>query len=123
MAKTVLLVDDSRLTLDMIGFAIRSEGYRALSAQGGLEALECLAANTVDLVLADINMPGMDGYTLIRKIRADSHFGNVPVIIVTTEAEAGDRRQGFEAGADAYLIKPVQPQELLSQIELLLGRA
>ena len=123
MPKTVLIVDDSRITLDIIQFALSSEGYKVLTALGGLEALEIMDREAVDLTMIDINMPGMDGYTLIRKIRSDNIFGEVPVIITTTEAEAKDKQKGFEAGANAYLVKPVQPDEMIAQIRLLIGEA
>ena len=123
MAKTVLIVDDSRFILDMTDFIISFEGYNVLTALGGLEALEIMNKDAVDLAVIDINMPGMDGYTLIKKIRSDTIFEEIPVIIVTTEAEAKDKQKGFEAGANAYLIKPVQPDEIIAQIRLLIGKA
>jgi len=122
MAKTVLIVDDSKITLDINNFALSSAGYRVLTALGGLEALEIMDSKPVDLALIDINMPGMDGYTLIKKIREDSIFGEVPVIIITTETEAKDQQKGFEAGANAYMIKPVSPEEMIMQIQLLIGK-
>ena len=123
MAKTVLVVDDSRIALDVCRFALSSAGYRVLTASGGFEALELMDQNAVDLAVVDINMPGMDGYTLTRKIRSDRVFGEVPVMIITTEAEAGDRRKGFEAGANAYMVKPVRPDEMVAQARLLVGEA
>ena len=123
MAKSVLVVDDSQITLDISSFPISAAGYKVFTALGGLEALEIMDSSPVDLAIVDINMPGMDGYTLIRKIRADSILAEVPVIIITTEAEAKDQEKGFEAGANAYLIKPVSPEEMIAQIQLLIGKA
>jgi len=123
MAKTILVVDDSRFTLDVTDFTISSEGYKVLTALGALEALEVMDRNAVDLAIIDINMPGMDGYTLIKKIRSDKIFGEIPIIIMTTEAEARDKQKGFEAGANAYLVKPVQPDEMIAQVQLLIGKA
>ena len=123
MAKTVLVVDDSRIALDVCDFALSSAGYSVRTAQGGLEALEILNRQPVDLAMVDINMPGMDGYTLIRKIRSDRTTGEIPVVIITTEAEARDRQKGFEAGANAYLVKPVSPEEMVLQVRLLIGDA
>ena len=123
MAKTVLVVDDSRIALDVCDFALSSAGYSVRTAQGGLEALEILNRQPVDLAMVDINMPGMDGYTLIRKIRSDRTTGEIPVVIITTEAEARDKQKGFEAGANAYLVKPVSPEEMVLQVRLLIGDA
>lgn len=123
MAKTVLIVDDSRMTLDIHSFSISSGGYTVRTVMGGFEALEIMSSNPVDLVLVDINMPGMDGYTLIKKIRADSVFGEIPIIIITTEAESKDQQKGFEVGANGYIVKPVSPEEMLAQIQLFIGEA
>jgi two-component system chemotaxis response regulator CheY len=121
MPRTVLIVDDSKIVLEINRFAISSAGYEIHTALGGLEALEIMTQNAIDLAIIDINMPGMDGYTLTRKIRADKVFGDVPIIIITTETEAQDKRKGFEAGANVYLIKPIQPDEMIAQIKLLIG--
>ena len=123
MPKTVLIVDDSQIVLDINKFVIASAGYKVYTALGGLEALEIMGQNPIDLATVDINMPGMDGYTLIKKIRADKAFGEIPIIIVTTESEARDKEKGFEAGANIYLIKPIQPDEMIAQIKLLIGGA
>jgi two-component system chemotaxis response regulator CheY len=121
MSKTVILVDDSELILDINQFALSSAGYKVRTALNGLEALDILAREPIDLAVVDINMPGMDGYTLIRKIRVDPEFGEIPVIIITTEAEGRDKKKGFDAGANMYVIKPVEPEELLNNIHLLIG--
>ena len=123
MAKIVLIVDDSQIALDVGRFTLTAAGYQVLTATGGLEALEIMDGNAVDLILLDINMPGMDGYTLIQKIRADRVFGEVPIAIITTEAEARDRQKGFDVGANAYLIKPVKPEAMIAQVRLLIGEA
>lgn len=123
MAHTVLVVDDSKFALDMTGFMLTSAGFKALTASSGLEALEILGRISVDAVIVDVNMPGMDGYTLTRTIRADNVFGDTPVVMVTTESEAKDMEKGFQAGVNAYLVKPVAPDEMVAQIRLIVGGA
>ena len=123
MAKTVLVVDDSRIARDVVDFALSGAGYRVLVAPGGHEALEIMGSQTVDLAVVDINMPAMDGHTLIRKIRGDRAWEAVPVVIITTEVEARDKQKGFEAGANAYLVKPLGPDEIVAQVRLLIGEA
>ena len=123
MAKTVLTVDDSGIARDMIDFTLSAAGYRTLTAPGGHEALEIVGRTSVDLVIVDINMPGMDGYTLIRRIRSDDAWEGVPIVIVTTEVEARDKGKGFAAGANAYLVKPVSPDQMVVQVRLLIGDA
>jgi len=121
MSKTVLAVDDSKMTLDLLRFMLTSAGFGVLTASNGLEALECMDRNRVDLAIIDINMAVMDGYTLIRKIRGDDRFDEISILIATTETEAEERQKGFDAGADAYMIKPVDPDELIAQVRLLIG--
>jgi len=121
MPKSILIVDDSKIVLDISEFVVTSAGYRALTAVSGNEALEILGRQKIDLMMIDINMPGMDGYTLISTIRSDSQFKKVPIIIITTEAEAKDKQKGFDAGADAYIVKPIVPEELLAHVQLLIG--
>lgn len=121
MPKTVIVVDDSEIILDINRFTISSAGYKVYTALGGNEALEIMAQNAIDLAIVDINMPGMDGYSLIRRIRSDRAFSDVPVMIITTATEAQDKKKGFEAGADIYLVKPVPPGEMIAQIKLLIG--
>jgi len=121
MPKSILVVDDSKIVLDISEFVLASAGYRVITAESGTEALEMLGKKRVDLALVDINMPGMDGYTLTSAIRSDDQLKGIPVIIVTTEAEAKDKQKGFDAGADAYLVKPIVPEELLGHVRLLIG--
>ncbi|MBF0233448.1 MAG: response regulator [Desulfamplus sp.] len=121
MTKTILMVDDSQFTLDIFSFAIQAAGYNILTAQNGLEALEILQKNKVDLLVVDVNMPVMDGYTLTRKVREMPDLAEKPVIIMTTLKESKDKEKGYAAGADLYMIKPVHPDEMVDQIKLFVG--
>ena len=123
MPKTILTVDDSKIVLDISEFVLTSAGYRVYTAVGGSEALEILGRQKIDLILVDMNMPGMDGYELTSAIRSDDQFKAIPIIIVTTEAEAKDKEKGFDVGADAYIVKPIVPEELLAHVKLLVGGA
>ena len=121
MQKKILVVDDSQIQLDISGFVLTEAGYQVFMALGGNEAIELLSQQKIDLIMVDINMPGMDGYTLTSTIRLDSQFETLPIIILTTEAEAGDKKKGLDAGADVYLVKPIIPGELLAHVQLLIG--
>ena len=123
MSKSIIVVDDSQIVLDLSEFVLLSAGYRVYTAAGGMEALEIMATNPVDLAIIDINMPDMDGYTLIRKIREEKGFSETPIIIVTTEAEAKDKKKGYDAGANGYIVKPVKPEVMLGHVRLLIGDA
>ncbi len=121
MTKRVLAVDDSKMVRDLMSYMVASGGYEAETAENGAMALEMLAQQRFDLALVDLNMPLMDGYTLVENIRGNPEWEDIAVIIVTTEAEAEDRRRGLEAGADLYLVKPVDEVELLTNIKMLIG--
>lgn len=123
MSKNILVVDDSKLARDLIAFMVTAGGYEVDVAEDGAEALEQLATHTFHLAVVDLNMPLMDGYELIRRIRAEEKTADLAVIIATTEAEAKDKSRGVEAGADLYMVKPVQEADLLANIRMLIGDA
>jgi len=120
--KHILIVDDAA-TVRMYHRAILEEaGYAVTEAVNGVEALEKALdkAGAYDLYLVDVNMPQLDGFGFLRALRAQDG-PQAPAIMVSTEAEDGDRRQAFGAGANHYLVKPARPQQLLRSVGLLLG--
>jgi len=122
VSKKILIVDDSEVTRNFHAYILRSAGFKVLSAQDGAEALELLyLEGDIDLILTDLNMPNMDGLSLIRRIRGSQEFSHIPIIIVTTLDEAKDKEKGFEAGANYYITKPAQPAYLLESIGMFLG--
>lgn len=120
MDKKILVVDDCDTTRKLLSYIIRERGYKIISATNGIEALEVMAANAVDLIVTDLNMPQMDGYELSKSLRAQDSTREIPIIMVTTEAGDADRKAGFEAGVTTYLSKPISPQRLLYEIEKLI---
>jgi two-component system chemotaxis response regulator CheY len=116
MAKTVLTVDDSPSIRQMMHLALKDAGYEVRQASDGLEALEFARANTVDLVLTDVNMPRMDGITLVRELRALPSYKLTPMLILTTESAHDKKMQGKEAGATGWLVKPFNPEQLIATI-------
>ena len=120
--KHILIVDDAA-TVRMYHRAIlEGAGHAVSEAVNGVEALEKALTSSFDLYLVDVNMPQMDGYSFLRALRAED-IAQAPAIMVTTEAEDGDRRQAMEAGANLYIVKPTRPQQLLRYVTLLLGEA
>lgn len=117
----ILIVDDSEMVRNYYYYILKSAGFEVVSARDGADGLEQLYKNNdIGLVVADINMPHMDGYTMIQKIRSDKQFQNLPIIIISTEEEAEDKQKGYDAGADAYVVKPVDPAILIENIRLLM---
>lgn len=116
---TVLVVDDEQAIADIIKFNLEREGYEVLTAKDGKDALNTLAENSVNLVLLDVMMPEMDGFTCLKEIRKDS---KVPVIMLTAKEEEVDKVLGLELGADDYVVKPFSMRELIARVKANLRR-
>ncbi|MDY0012065.1 MAG: Hpt domain-containing protein [Rhodocyclaceae bacterium] len=118
---TILVVDDSLTVRKITGRLLEREGYRVITAKDGVDALEKLLEVTPDVILSDIEMPRMDGFDLVRNIRADQRLSAVPVIMITSRLADKHRRYAEEVGANHYLGKPYQEEELLGLIRTYLG--
>jgi two-component system chemotaxis response regulator CheY len=117
MAKTILIVDDSAAMRQLIAFAVTSAGHDVLVAENGKEALEKLQGAATDLVITDLNMPEMDGITLIREIRALPNGKFVPILMLTTESQAAKREEGRAAGASGWIVKPFSSDKLMAVVK------
>ncbi len=124
MGGKVLIVDDSAMIRNFHSYILQSIGLEIITALDGAGALEKIYGTDGELLicLTDINMPNMDGYTLIERLREDSNYEDLPIIIISTEEELQDKQRGFEAGANLYIVKPTEPDELIENIRMLLGR-
>jgi adenylate cyclase len=116
----ILVVDDQRANIEMMAGILQARGYQVITAPGGDEALEQVRAASPDLVVSDILMPGMDGYELCRRLRAQAATALLPVILVTSLEANDERVKGLEAGADDFLSKPVNWEELFARVRSLL---
>ena len=121
MAKTVLSVDDSGAIRMMVSCTLKSAGYEVIEAADGQEGLDKARARTVDMVLTDQNMPRMDGFTMIRNLRAMPAYQTTPILMLTTESSDAMRAQGKAAGASGWLMKPFDPQKLLEMTKKAIG--
>ena len=118
--RRVLVVDDQAEILDLTCSVLDAAGYRVRRAENGLQALDRLADQPCDLVLLDINMPGMDGWEVLRLIRADDALARLPVVMFSVKGELGDKIQGMQEGAVDYITKPFEVDELLARVRRLL---
>jgi len=119
----ILVVEDQVVTRQMEKSILEAAGYQVVTAENGLDALKKLGQQDFDLVLTDILMPKMDGFTLTRKIRTNKKTKDLPVVVVTSMESEEDKRRGLEAGANAYLVKSSFDQKhLIETIETLLGK-
>ena len=119
MAKRLLVVDDDPGLLLAVSETLRAEGYDVKTARRGAEALVIVAQALPDLIISDIRMPGMDGYQLVRNLRANARTRLVPIVFLTAKDEIADRIEGFRTGVDAYLTKPFDPDELIDTVRRL----
>ncbi len=118
---TILVVDDSPMLREMISGLLDKTGLTISVAKDGQEAKEKIAANPPDLVVLDVVMPNMNGYELCRWVKSDPATQHVLVILCSSKSEEFDRYWGIKQGADAYVIKPFRPGELLGTVETLLA--
>lgn len=116
MAKMIMTVDDSKTMRDMVSFTLRKAGFQVLEAEDGQKALAMLEKSPVDLVITDINMPNMDGITLVTRLRGLGSFRSTPILILTTEGGDDKKAQGRAAGATGWIVKPFAPEKLLSVV-------
>ena len=120
MPKKILVVDDSEIVRNLHSFIFKSMGYDVIDASNGYEALEKLYQDEFDLIATDVNMPKMDGIMLVKEIRKEERYKDIPIIIISTESEAKDKQIGFSAGANIYIVKPVNEDTLIMNTKMLL---
>jgi two-component system, chemotaxis family, chemotaxis protein CheY len=118
--KSILVVDDSPAILALVNLSLTKAGFNVSGELSGSAALNAVQKNLFDLFVVDINMPGMDGFTLIRKLRELPDYTKTPILVLTAEEVGIERQQGKEAGASGWLVKPFQPATLLAVVNKLL---
>jgi len=122
MASTILIVDDSVTIRNMVRGALAGTADAVVEAADGLGAIRALEMTQPDLVITDLLMPGMDGLTLARTIRADPRHRDLTILVLTTEERPDTREQGRQAGVNGWLTKPFRPDTLRATVTTLLGR-
>jgi DNA-binding response OmpR family regulator len=115
----VLIADDDQVIADIIAFAFRREGFQVIQAQHGFAALECWANEKPDLVIIEVDLPHMDGFTVCQRIRKESR---TPIIFLTALADEENVLRGLELGADVYMTKPFSPRQLVARARAILRR-
>lgn len=116
MTRTVLTVDDSRTIREMVAFTLKSAGFNVMEAEDGVMALDVVQQRTPDVIITDLNMPNMDGLTLIRNLRGMPQFATTPILMLTTEAGDDKKTVGRSVGATGWIVKPFDPEKLLQII-------
>ncbi len=112
-----MIVDDCQTTRKILEFHLRIKGFDVVTAENGLDAIEKLATNTVNLILSDLNMPYMDGIEFVKTIKSDVNLSHIPVLMVTTEADPEEKERALSAGANGYMVKPVTADDISQNIK------
>jgi signal transduction histidine kinase len=120
---TILIVEDEPHILDIVSYLLEDDGYRVLQAADGQTALRLVETHEPDLIISDVAMPGMDGFALCERVRANPRLAQTPFIFLTARGARADMRRGMGLGADDYVIKPFEPDELLTAVNVRLARA
>ncbi len=118
---SILAVDDSASMRQMVSFTLKGAGYEVIEGVDGVDALNKAKGRKVDLVVTDVNMPNMDGITLIKELRALPNYKFTPMLMLTTESGADKKAQGRAAGATGWIVKPFNPDQLLKTVKKVLG--
>jgi CheY-like chemotaxis protein len=117
MSARILIIEDNEQNLYLATFLLEANGYEIVQARNGTEGIELAARVLPDLILLDIQLPGMDGYAVARELRRNPALRDVPIVAVTSYAMVGDRERVLAAGCNAYIEKPINPDTFRSEIE------
>jgi two-component system, cell cycle response regulator DivK len=121
--KKILIAEDNPVNRELLHELLEARGYEVEEAENGQEALQMIAQSRPDALLLDLNMPVLDGFSTVRKIREDAVISSLPVLAVTAYAMRGDREKTLEAGFDGYLSKPINPAALDAELERIWNNA
>lgn len=112
----ILVVDDDKTTRKLLSLFLKGKGHEVVTAENGLEAIEKVGTENVNLIVTDMNMPYMDGIELVKNLKSDPSSAQIPIIMVTTEADEEEKKKAFEAGVDDYLVKPTNAEQINASI-------
>ncbi|BAU66279.1 two component LuxR family transcriptional regulator [Stanieria sp. NIES-3757] len=116
-SKKLLLIDDDPNLILLVKDYLEFRGYNVMTAENGREALELLEQSIPDMIICDVMMPEMDGYSLVQHIRQEPRTNRIPVLFLSAKGQSQDRVKGLNEGADVYMVKPFEPEELVAQVE------
>ncbi len=120
MAKVIMTADDSASMRQMVSFTLKQGGYEVIEAVDGQDAINKLSGAKIDMLVTDLNMPNVDGFELIKQVRANPSFKFIPIIMLTTESQGDKKQQGKSLGATGWIVKPFKPEQLLAVVKKVL---
>lgn len=117
MKATILLIEDNPQNRYLAMFLLEKRGHRVIEAENGIEGLELAAAERPDVILLDVQLPGMDGHAVAQALKSDPNLRSIPIVAVTSYAMVGDREKCLSAGAEGYIEKPINPDSFVAEVE------
>ena len=120
MSAKILIIEDNLANLELMSYLLRAFGHHTLSASDGIAGLEAARSDSPDLIVCDIQIPGISGLEVARRLKVDPVLGKIPLIAVTAFAMVGDRDKVMAAGFDGYITKPIEPKRFVRQLEAFL---
>ena len=120
MAKTIMVVDDSAVIRQTVGIALKQAGYEVIEANDGSDGLSKISGQKVNLIISDVNMPNMDGISMVEELKKDPANKFTPVIMLTTESQDAMKAKGKAAGVRAWVVKPFQPPQMVNAVAKLI---
>ncbi|MEW6445098.1 MAG: response regulator [Pseudomonadota bacterium] len=120
MSKTILIVDDSASLRQVVAIALKGAGYDVIEASDGRDGLSKLDGRKVHLIISDVNMPNMDGISMVKEIKNNPSYKFTPIIMLTTEAGDDMKQKGKDAGVRAWVVKPFKPEQMLDAVSKLI---
>jgi two-component system chemotaxis response regulator CheY len=121
MSKTIMVVDDSASMRQLVSFTLKQQGFEIIEAANASEALKKLDHGTIHMLITDLNMPELDGISLVRKVRENPSYKFIPIIILTTVSGSENQQDGRTAGATGWIVKPFKPEQLIAAVTKVLG--
>jgi two-component system alkaline phosphatase synthesis response regulator PhoP len=122
MEEKILVIEDDPATSRLVDYSLRHEGYQVITASNGLEGIRKAHDESPDLIILDVMLPGMDGFEICHRLRAESDTARLPILMFSAKAQEIDKDTGLKVGADDYLPKPAAPAEILDRVEKLLSK-
>ncbi|MGM0568454.1 MAG: response regulator [Elusimicrobiota bacterium] len=115
--KTVLIIEDNPYNREIAVTSLEKDGYKVLTAEDGIEGLEKIRSLCPHLVLLDLSLPELSGWDVVKKLREDEKFRDLPIIALTAHAMAGDRKKAYQSGCSSYLSKPCRPRDISREVK------
>lgn len=116
----ILVVDDCPTTRKLISLYLKSKGFTVVTAENGLDAIEKLGAEDINMILSDINMPYMDGIEFLKTVKSDPNSSHIPIFMVTTESDPEEKERAYNIGANGYMVKPVTAEQVVTAVKQIL---